>query len=138
MARELTKKQKDFADNYIESGNRTNAVIKAGYKVKNNHSARSIGSENLTKLDIRAYIQEQAGGAMSRIVEMSIKAKNEAVKLNANKDIVDRAGYKPPEKFEHTGRITVDKSKDEALNKLMEVLDDNQTKYPVPKEPDGK
>ena len=126
MARELTKKQKAFADNYIESGNRTDAVFKAKYKVKNNHSARSIGSENLTKLDIRAYIEKQAPGAMSRIVEISIKAKNEAVKLNANKDIVDRAGFKPVEKHEISGRIGSEELEKEEVNRLMDVFGDKK------------
>lgn len=52
----LTPKQKAFADNYIISGNATEAAIKAGYSKKN---ARQIGSENLTKLDIAEYIKQR-------------------------------------------------------------------------------
>lgn len=50
----LTEKQKRFADYYIESGNATEAAIKAGYSEK---TARFIGAENLTKPNIHAYIQ---------------------------------------------------------------------------------
>ncbi|HEQ0372744.1 TPA: terminase small subunit [Streptococcus pyogenes] len=52
----LTIKQKRFADEYIISANATAAAIKAGYSKK---TARSIGQENLTKPDIKAYIDER-------------------------------------------------------------------------------
>ena len=51
--RKLTPKQQLFADEYIKSGNATDAAIKAGYSLK---TARSIAQENLTKPDIRSYI----------------------------------------------------------------------------------
>lgn len=49
----LTAKQRLFADEYIKSGNATQSAIKAGYSPK---TVRSIGQENLTKPDIKAYI----------------------------------------------------------------------------------
>lgn len=49
----LTAKQQLFADEYIKSGNATQSAIKAGYSPK---TVRSIGQENLTKPDIKAYI----------------------------------------------------------------------------------
>jgi len=52
----LTIKQKKFADEYIISGNATEAAIKAGYS---KNSARSMGNENLTKPDIKSYIDEK-------------------------------------------------------------------------------
>ncbi|HEN2274188.1 TPA: terminase small subunit [Streptococcus agalactiae] len=52
----LTLKQKRFADEYIISANATAAAIKAGYSKK---TARSIGQENLTKPDIKSYIDER-------------------------------------------------------------------------------
>lgn len=52
----LTLKQKRFADEYIISANATAAAIRAGYSKK---TARSIGQENLTKPDIKAYIDER-------------------------------------------------------------------------------
>lgn len=52
----LTDKQKAFCDYYLESLNATDAAIKAGYSKK---TARKIGSENLTKLDIKKYIDER-------------------------------------------------------------------------------
>ena len=52
----LTLKQKKFADEYIISGNATDAAIKAGYSKK---TANRIGPENLSKLVIKKYIEER-------------------------------------------------------------------------------
>lgn len=52
----MTIKQKKFADEYIISGNATQSAISAGYSQR---SARSVGQENLTKPDIKAYIDER-------------------------------------------------------------------------------
>ena len=56
MARKLTLMQQKFADEYIVSGNAADAARKAGYSVK---TARSVGQENLTKPDIKKYIDER-------------------------------------------------------------------------------
>jgi len=52
----LNKKQVAFVEFYLTHWNATKAAILAGYSER---SARSIGSENLTKPDIQAAIQER-------------------------------------------------------------------------------
>ncbi|PAF34226.1 terminase small subunit [Terribacillus saccharophilus] len=52
----LTEKQKRFADYYIETGNATESAKRAGYSEK---TAKSIGQENLTKPDIRSYVDQR-------------------------------------------------------------------------------
>ncbi len=52
----MTQKQRRFIDEYIISGNATQAAIKAGYSKK---TARKIGQENLTKPDIKAAIEKR-------------------------------------------------------------------------------
>lgn len=52
----LTPRQQKFCDEYLISGNATEAAIKAGYSRK---TAKQTGSENLSKPDLRAYIDEQ-------------------------------------------------------------------------------
>ena len=52
----LTEKQKRFCDYYIETGNATEAAIKAGYSQR---TARFIGAENLTKPNIKLYIEQR-------------------------------------------------------------------------------
>lgn len=54
--RKLTEKQKRFADYYIETGNATEAARRAGYSEK---TARAIGNENLTKPNIKSYIEKR-------------------------------------------------------------------------------
>lgn len=53
MERKLTAKQRLFCDEYIKSGNAKDAAIKAGYSPR---TAKSIGQENLTKPDLKFYI----------------------------------------------------------------------------------
>lgn len=52
----LNRRQKAFADFYLECGNATEAARKAGYSEK---TAYSIGAENLKKPEISAYIAER-------------------------------------------------------------------------------
>lgn len=52
----LTVKQKAFCDYYIETGNATEAAIRAGYSQK---TAKETGYENLTKPHIKLYIDER-------------------------------------------------------------------------------
>lgn len=73
----LTAKQKKFADNYIETGNATQSAIDAGYS---NKTAKSVGSENLTKPDIKAYIAEK----MREIESDRIMGAEEALEFLTN------------------------------------------------------
>lgn len=52
----MNAKQKKFCDEYLIDCNATQAAIRAGYSPK---TAKSIGQENLTKPDLKAYIDEQ-------------------------------------------------------------------------------
>ena len=71
--KKLTIKQKKFADEYIKTGNATQSAINAGYSEK---TARKIGSENLTKPDIKAYIDER----MKELEEEAIADQSEILK----------------------------------------------------------
>lgn len=63
----LTPKQQAFADYYIECGNATEAAKRAGYSEK---TAQQIGSENLLKPLISAYIAERmAEEAKKRVAD---------------------------------------------------------------------
>lgn len=52
----LTAKQQRFCDEYLTDLNATQAAIRAGYSAK---TAKQIGQENLTKPDIREYIDKR-------------------------------------------------------------------------------
>jgi len=52
----MTERQKRFCDEYLISGNASDAARKAGYS---KHTAGRIGGENLQKLEIKKYLQER-------------------------------------------------------------------------------
>ena len=72
--RKLTPKQKAFADYYIETGNATESAIRAGYSKS---TARSIGAENLTKPNIKSYVEKR----MEELADKRIMKAQEALEL---------------------------------------------------------
>lgn len=76
VKRKLTAKQRLFADEYIKSGNATQAAVKAGYS---DRTARSIAQENLTKPDIKAYIEAK----MAEIESQKIATAKEVMEFYA-------------------------------------------------------
>ena len=52
----MTPRQQKFCDEYLISGNATDAAIKAGYSAK---TAKQMASENLAKPDLKSYIEAQ-------------------------------------------------------------------------------
>jgi phage terminase, small subunit len=52
----VTPRQQKFCDEYLISGNATDAAIKAGYSPK---TAYSMGNENLNKPELKAYIETE-------------------------------------------------------------------------------
>ena len=72
----MTEKQKRFCDFYIETGNAKEAAIRAGYSEK---TAKQIGQENLTKPDLRAYIDERLAELKNErqaVVDIDVGAKD--------------------------------------------------------------
>ena len=56
----MTEKQKRFCEEYLIDCNATQAAIRAGYS---HDSAKQIGAENLSKPDLRSYINERLEAA---------------------------------------------------------------------------
>ena len=87
----LNRRQKAFADFYLECGNATEAARKAGYSEK---TCRSIGAENLTKPDISAYIAER----MQPIEKDRIASADEVLAFFSSVmrgEIMDQGGLDP-------------------------------------------
>lgn len=70
----LTIKQKKFADEYIITGNATEAARKAGYSVK---TANRIATENLSKPVIQEYIDKR----LQELDDEAIMKQEEIMKL---------------------------------------------------------
>jgi phage terminase small subunit len=83
----LTAKQQRFVDEYLIDLNATKAAIRAGYSEK---TARSVGSENLTKPDIAEAIAE----AQARVSELAEWTAADRIRMLA--DIADRTSKGDP------------------------------------------
>ena len=95
----ISPKQKAFAERWVATGNATQAV-KEVYNVTSEDSAKSLGSENLAKENVIAYIKQIAPTAAKVVHDLMLFSENDTVRLNASKDMLDRAGFKPIERAE--------------------------------------
>ena len=55
----MTDKQRKFADEYLFDCNATRAYLAAYPNIKNEHSARTLASRLLAKVDVKKYIDEK-------------------------------------------------------------------------------
>jgi len=103
----LTDKQKSLVDIIVSSGcSITKASKLAGYK---GNSARVSASRTLQIPKVQEYYSSQlrhklnlsGAKALESLVSLSSGAKSEYVQLEASKDILDRTGFKAPEKHQH-------------------------------------
>ena len=113
-----TSKQDKFIDSYCLTGNATKAAEMAGYSkatakqqgytLKNQFSGE-IGER------MKRMIQDCVPGALAQINDLAGTADSEGVRLNACKDILDRAGFKPVDKQEvsHVESTSTDELKTE-------------------------
>jgi phage terminase small subunit len=119
----LTVKQDKFLKRYMETGNGTEAALEV-YDTDNENTAAVIASQNLRKPSILEKFREAQGIAHSTIVSLAVGAENEAVRLNAAKDIIDRTEGKAMQRTDVTSggaRITAgftDEEKEALLNLL--------------------
>ena len=118
----LTEKQSTFVKEFALTGNATASAIKAGYSAKTAH-AKGHTLRHQLQLQIedetRRLMQAAVPGALAQIVDLAGHATSEQVRLQAAKDIMDRAGLKPTERVEN---ITVEKSTDELRRELAQLM----------------
>lgn len=88
----LNAKQKRFCLEYVQDYNATKAAIRAGYSQK---TARSMGSENLTKPDILAYVHElqkktldEMGLNASRIIAETFHTYEKSIEIQDYKSAI--------------------------------------------------
>jgi len=107
----LTKKQRKLVDTLVTSRlSITDAAVTAGYAngIKC-EAGRCAASKALRLPHVVAYMMQETSAAMGvdaararqSIATMSSEARSEYVKFLASKDILDRTGFKPPEKHVH-------------------------------------
>lgn len=103
----ISNKAKLLVDTIVARGcTITEASKVAGYK---GVSSRVSASRMLHKPEVQAYMMQQVQAkiamgstrAINTIVSLSDGANSEYVRLEASKDILDRAGFKAPDKHQH-------------------------------------
>jgi len=100
--RKLTKKQISLVDTLVATGcTLREAATEAGYA--NGESGRVTASKTIRLPHVQSYmmqrVNEQLGMnatvAAARVMNLATGARSEYVQLEASKDILDRAGFKP-------------------------------------------
>lgn len=103
--RKLTDKQRALVDTLVATGcTITDAAHEAGYSAGD--SGRVTASKTLRLPHVQTYMMQQvaetlgisAARAASRMVQLATGARSEYVQLEASKDILDRTGFKPPDR----------------------------------------
>ena len=104
---DISAKAKKLVDTLVATGcTITEASKLAGYK---GNSSRVSASKMLRKPEVQAYMMSEiqrsfglsSAKASARLLSLSQGAKSEYVQLEASKDILDRAGFKAPDKHLH-------------------------------------
>lgn len=111
----LTEKQKKFADFYIKLGNATQAAIKAGYSEK---TARFTGAENLTKPNIKNYIDERMEKLASDRI-MSAQEILERLSLIASAEITETVVVANAEGYSEVEKPPDFKTQIQAMKELL-------------------
>jgi hypothetical protein len=108
----LTDRQAAFISAYVANGGKVGlAATRAGYTSKNEGS-RLLRDPKIVKA-IQTLMQDAIGvhavAALGTVVKLARSAKSDYVKLEAAKDLLDRAGFKPPDKalLKVAGDLTV-------------------------------
>lgn len=94
-----TLKQARFAKAYVQEGNATEAVIRAGYKIKNRRVACAVGTENLSKpviqreiMNWEAFLEAERLPSLQVVKTLRDKSDNQHIRLAASRDLLNRAG----------------------------------------------
>ena len=112
----ITEKQKKLVDTLVAKGcSIKQASDEAGYA--KGESGRVTASKALRTPHVQQYMMQaiadnmsiNATKALNKIVQLSSNAKSEYVSLEASKDLLDRAGFKAPDKLmhSHVGNVNV-------------------------------
>ena len=118
-----TEKQESFIESYCQTGNATKSAVQAGYSeatAKQKGHVLKNQFKNEIEDRIKKMVQDSVPAALSQISSLAQTATSEQVRLNASRDILDRAGLKPADRIEQ--RISHDDKSMDELRKELEAL----------------
>ena len=101
----MTERQKRFCDEYLISGNASDAARKAGYSKR---TAGRIGGENLQKLEIKQYLQERMEQMESEKIadaEEVLKYLTAVMRGEETDEVIDKDGQKHDVKVNNNTRV---------------------------------
>lgn len=84
-----------FIDEYIRTGNATKSVQKL-FAPESVYQTSSMVAKLLKNRDVRDVVKLYAHRAVHRVEDLAETARSEKVRLEANQDILNRAGILPP------------------------------------------
>ena len=123
---ERKERDEDFVREYVNNGgNATQAAIAVGVSQT---SASTVGyrlKSRLTKeidTEQKAQLQGYAPKAIHQIQSLAEKAESENVRLKANADLLDRAGWKPVDKQEITETSAIENMSDEEIEAELAAI----------------
>ena len=117
-----TDKQERFIESYCLTGNAAKAAEMAGYSKKGSKQmGYMLKNQFSSEIDerMRKMIQDAVPGALAQVNDLVANAVSEGVRLNACRDVLDRAGFKPVERQEISH---VETSSTEELEKELKAL----------------
>ena len=119
-------RDEDFVRHYVNNGgNATQAAIAVG---ASKASASTVGYRMKTRLtkeidaEQKLQLEGYAPKAISQIQNLAENAESENVKLKANADLLDRAGWKPVDKTEITEGNRYDDMTAEEIQRELDAL----------------
>ena len=123
---ERKERDADFVQEYVDNGgNATQAAIAVGVSKS---SARTVGYRLKARLvkeidaEQKAQLEGYAPRAIRQIQNLAENAESENVKLKANADLLDRAGWKPVDKTEITEGNRYDDMTAEEIQRELDAL----------------
>ena len=121
---ERKERDEDFVREYVNNGgNATQAAIAVGVS---SASASTVGYRLKSRLTMeidteqKAQLRGYAPKAIHQIKSLAEKAESENVRLKANADLLDRAGWNPVDKQEITGKNDIEDTSDEELQAQLD------------------
>jgi len=124
MKRILNEQQKNFISIYTATGNATQAAKMSGYSTpkQKGHDLKNRFAPEIAEA-IRGEIGDDVVPVIRQVRDLALNAESEAVKLNACKDLLDRAGYKPIDRSKvESVQTTVHELSTEELEQELEKL----------------
>ena len=121
----LTNQRKILVEEYVRSGDHLEAAKKAGYK--DTHTLRNQAcklrrecADEISE-ELHRNFAEVAARALNILSDIAENAESESARLDATRDLLDRAGFRPVDRHE----IVKEKSVEELNAQLVSLVGDD-------------